>query len=75
MFLTLPFVGIIREMSGQSCLISLLWSLHGINNQARVMVDRIGKASANGPEKQWVLLDINGSGLARADSLPTKAAT
>jgi len=52
-------IGIIREMSGQSCLVSLLGSLpdqksslhsllQGMENQARIMVDRIGKASANG---------------------------
>jgi len=52
-------IGIIREMSGQSCLVSLLGnlpdqksSLHsllqGMEGQARIMVDRIGKASANG---------------------------
>eukprot|EP00090_Calanus_glacialis_P046596 TRINITY_DN9229_c0_g1_i1.p1 TRINITY_DN9229_c0_g1~~TRINITY_DN9229_c0_g1_i1.p1 ORF type:complete len:1000 (-),score=433.85 TRINITY_DN9229_c0_g1_i1:164-3163(-) len=52
-------IGIIREMSGQSCLVSLLGSLpdqksslhsllHGMENQAKIMVDRIGKASANG---------------------------
>jgi hypothetical protein len=50
----LHFVGIIREISGQSGLVSLLWSLQGMENQARIMVDRIGKASANGPEKEWV---------------------
>jgi len=59
-------IGIIREMASQSCLVSLLGnlpdqksSLHsllqGLENQARIMVDRIGKASANGsvpkPEK------------------------
>jgi len=52
-------IGIIREMAGQSCLVSLLGSLpdqktslhsllQGLENQARIMVDRIGKASANG---------------------------
>jgi len=52
-------IGIIREMAGQSCLVSLLGnltdqktSLHsllqGMEGQARIMVDRIGKASANG---------------------------
>jgi len=52
-------IGIVREMAGQSCLVSLLGnlpdqksSLHsllqGMENQARIMVDRIGKASANG---------------------------
>jgi len=52
-------IGIVREMSGQSCLVSLLGnlpdqkaSLHsllqGMEGQARIMVDRIGKASANG---------------------------
>jgi len=52
-------IGIIREMACQSCLVSLLGSLpdqksslhsllQGLENQARIMVDRIGKASANG---------------------------
>ena len=47
-------LGIIREMAGQSCLVSLLGnlpdqksSLHsllqGMEGQARIMVDRIGK--------------------------------
>jgi baculoviral IAP repeat-containing protein 6 len=52
-------IGIIREMAGQSCLVSLLGSLpdqsvslhsllQGLETQARIMVDRIGRASANG---------------------------
>ena len=47
------------EISGQSCLVSLLGSLQdqksslhsllqGMENQARIMVDRIGKASTYG---------------------------
>lgn len=52
-------INIVREMSSQSCLVSLLGpladqkcSLHsllqGIETQAGIMIDRIGKASANG---------------------------
>jgi len=52
-------IGIIREMAGQSCLVSLLGSLpdqsvslhsllQGLETQARIMVERIGRASANG---------------------------
>merc|ERR1719370_2110663 len=59
-------LGIVREMSGQSCLVSLLGplpdqstSIHsllqGMESQASIMIDRIGRASANGsvpkPEK------------------------
>lgn len=59
-------LGIVREMSGQNCLVSLLGPLpdqktsihsllHGMEAQASIMIDRIGKASANGsvpkPEK------------------------
>merc|ERR1719447_2148959 len=59
-------LGIVREMSGQSCLVSLLGplpdqntSIHsllqGMEAQASIMIDRIGRASANGsvpkPEK------------------------
>merc|ERR1719228_3251739 len=59
-------LGIVREMSGQNCLVSLLGplpdqktSIHsllqGMESQASIMIDRIGKASANGsvpkPEK------------------------
>jgi len=52
-------VGIVRELAAQHCLVSLLGplpdqatSLHcllqGMESQARIMIDKIGKASANG---------------------------
>jgi hypothetical protein len=75
--LNIVFSGIIGEMSGQSCLISLLGSLpdhksslhsllQGMENQARIMMYRIGKASANGMVEegqagyapQWMFLVV-----------------
>lgn len=79
-------IGITREISSQPCLVSLLGSLpdqksslhsllQGLESQARILIERIGKASANGsvpkpdkvgrPEPKPLNSDQSGDALAR----------